>query len=141
MTREVRHVQVYKCTSVQVYKCTSLLINPYSSPFSLQVQALRREITGEQDKNAQLGSDHTRLQEEINRLKHDIEVLETQLREEAEKNNQLALLLDKEKRDADTISSKLNRVRSDRQQEQARWEEERKNTMKLLTVANEKLTR
>ena len=130
-------VQVYKCTSVQVYN----LINPYSSPFSLQVQALRREITGEQDKNAQLGSDHTRLQEEINRLKHDIEVLETQLREEAEKNNQLALLLDKEKRDADTISSKLNRVRSDRQQEQARWEEERKNTMKLLTVANEKLTR
>ena len=105
------------------------------------MQALRREITGEQDKNAQLGSDHTRLQEEINRLKHDIEVLETQLREEAEKNNQLALLLDKEKRDADTISSKLNRVRSDRQQEQARWEEERKNTMKLLTVANEKLTR
>jgi len=105
------------------------------------VQALRREITGEQDKNAQLGSDHTRLQEEINRLKHDIEVLETQLREEAEKNNQLALLLDKEKRDTDTISSKLNRVRSDRQQEQARWEEERKNTMKLLTVANEKLTR
>ena len=105
------------------------------------MQALRREITGEQDKNAQLGSDHTRLQEEINRLKHDIEVLETQLREEAEKNNQLALLLDKEKRDTDTISSKLNRVRSDRQQEQARWEEERKNTMKLLTVANEKLTR
>ena len=102
---------------------------------------MRREITGEQDKNAQLGSDHTRLQEEINRLKHDIEVLETQLREEAEKNNQLALLLDKEKRDTDTISSKLNRVRSDRQQEQARWEEERKNTMKLLTVANEKLTR
>ena len=105
------------------------------------MQALRREITGEQDKNAQLGSDHTRLQEEINRLKHDIEVLQTQLREEAEKNNQLALLLDKEKRDTDTISSKLNRVRSDRQQEQARWEEERKNTMKLLTVANEKLTR
>jgi chromosome segregation ATPase len=124
-----------------MYKCTSVLINPYSSPFSLQVQALRREITGEQDKNAQLGSDHNRLQEEIHRLKHDIEVLQTQLREEAEKNNQLALLLDKEKRDTDTISSKLNRVRSDRQQEQARWEEERKNTMKLLTVANEKLTR
>ena len=57
-----------------------------------------------------------------------------------EKKNQLGLLLDKEKRDSDSISSNLNRLRNDRSQEQARWEEERKNTMKLLTVANEKLS-
>ena len=98
-----------------------------------ELKATRRNLTSEIEKTETAKEKAVRLQNEIERLLVELARLTQKSSEEMERCDGLSRIMEEERHALQTIKNQLAHYKMETEQEKARWDNERRNNMTLLT--------
>ena len=98
-----------------------------------ELKATRRNLTSEIEKTETAKEKAVRLQNEIDRLLVELARLTQKSSEEMERCDGLSRIMEEERHALQTIKNQLAHYKMETEQEKARWDNERRNNMTLLT--------